>query len=166
MTFYLSGHLRPIKPITVFAAEDVTAAFRLMQQGKHIGKIVVKLPDSTADITVMPRRRNLSLRSDRAYLFVGGLGGLGRSIATWLVEHGARQIIFMSRSAGEVPDDDPFVQELAAMDCLVLRVSGDVSKYDDVVRAIESTDWPIGGVLQASMVLQASCVDLIDFELC
>ena len=35
-----------------------------------------------------------------SYFLAEGLGGLSRSIATWMVEHGARSSIFLSRSAG------------------------------------------------------------------
>ncbi|OBT45611.1 Type I Iterative Polyketide synthase (PKS) [Pseudogymnoascus sp. WSF 3629] len=35
---------------------------------------------------------------DASYLLVGGLGGLGRAIARWMMQHGAKNIIFLSRS--------------------------------------------------------------------
>ncbi|RYP07435.1 hypothetical protein DL765_009146 [Monosporascus sp. GIB2] len=101
------------------------------------------------------------LRDDAAYLFVGGLGGLGRSVTTFLIEKGARHFIFLSRTAGDMSDDDPFVCELEAQDCVATRVSGDVNNYDDVVKAIRTVAMPIAGVLQASMVLRDnSLVDM------
>jgi NAD(P)-dependent dehydrogenase (short-subunit alcohol dehydrogenase family) len=127
-----------------------------MQKGQHIGKIVVTLPEVDKDLKVMSERKELSLRRDRAYLLVGGLGGLGRSVASWLVEKGARHIIFFSRSAGFVPKDDPYFLELEAQGCVVQALSGSVSKVADVRKAIKAAGKPIGGVLQASMVLNVS----------
>lgn len=139
-----------------FSATRITEPFRYMQKSQHIGKIVVSMPENVEELPLETVREDLKLRPDRAYLFVGGLGGLGRQIASWLVEKGAKHITFMSRSAGNVLDDDPFVKELFAHGCVCTRVSGDVSKYADAVLAIKSAGMPVGGVLQASMVLRVS----------
>jgi len=97
-----------------------------------------------------------SLRHDRAYLFVGGLGGLGRVVATWLAERGATEIVFLFRSTGSSPGHHRFVEELATVGCTTKLVRGDASKYDDVVRAIQAAVRPVGGVLHASLVLRDS----------
>lgn len=154
--FYQQGHIRPIHPLQTFSASTISEPIRTMQKGDHIGKLVVSMPQDHAELPSETDRDELSLRSDGAYLFVGGLGGLGRSITTWLVEKGASHLIFFSRSAGQVHDDDPFVQELQSLGCTVTRVSGDVTVYEDVVRAIKAAGKRIVGVLQASMVLQVS----------
>lgn len=127
-----------------------------MQKGDHIGKLVVSMPHDHAELPSETGYNELCLRSDGAYLFVGGLGGLGRSITTWLAEKRAKHLVFLSRSAGQVCDDDPFVRELQSLGCTVTRVSGDVTVYEDVARAVKAAGRPIVGVLQASMVLQVS----------
>jgi len=43
-------------------------------------------------------RRVLRWRSDASYLITGGLGDLGLEVARWLVDHGARQLILLSRT--------------------------------------------------------------------
>jgi NAD(P)-dependent dehydrogenase (short-subunit alcohol dehydrogenase family) len=124
-----------------------------MQKGQRMGKIVVTMPVSSDVLPVSLSPSKFSLREDRAYLFVGGLGGLGRAVATWLVEHGARKLVFFSRSAGETAQDDPYVQELNAQGCDVQTISGSVSNIDDVEAAFRTIDMPVGGILQASMAL-------------
>jgi len=121
-----------------------------------MGKIVVTMPESSDPLPVSPSHSNISLRADRAYLFIGGLGGLGRAVATWLVENGARKLVLFSRSAGDVPHSDPYIQELEAQGCSVQTISGDVSRSDDVDAAFEAIGMPVGGVLQASMALGVS----------
>ncbi|KAL2062583.1 hypothetical protein VTL71DRAFT_5655 [Oculimacula yallundae] len=154
MDVYRLQLIKPFAAMTKFSASRITEPFRFMQRAQHIGKIVVSMPDNVEELPLETVREDLKLRPDRAYLFVGGLGGIGRSIATWLVEKGAKHIIFLSRSAGNVMDDDPFVKEMSAQGCTTYRLSGSVSKYDDVVRAIKLAGMPVAGVLQASMLLR------------
>lgn len=95
-------------------------------------------------------------RQDVSYLLVGGFGGLGRSVATWMVEHGARSLVFLSRSAAS-PDNAQFVKELEGYPgCTVTTVSGDVSKDEDVLKTIKAAPKPLAGVLQLSLVLRVS----------
>ncbi|KAK0130498.1 hypothetical protein ONS96_001017 [Cadophora gregata f. sp. sojae] len=164
MDFYARGLIKPSAATTIFSALNITEPFRYMQKSQHIGKIVVSMPELVSELSFETLREDLKLRSDRAYLFVGGLGGLGRSIATWLVEWGAKHIVFMSRSAGNILDDDPFVKEFAVQGCRTTRVSGDVSKYEDVVSAIEAAGEPIGGVFQASMVLRDAAFATLSWD--
>lgn len=96
----------------------------------------------------------LRFRADAAYLLVGGLGGLGRAVSTWMVENGARQLIFLSRSAAESPTTTPFFDELRSQGCQVKTVAGSVSSREDVERAVRVADGPIAGVMQMSMVLR------------
>lgn len=154
--FYKLGYSGPIAPLKTFSACTISEPIRSMQKGDHIGKLVVSMPQDPADLPSEVGHDELSLRGDGAYLFVGGLGGLGRSTTTWLAEKGARHLVFFSRSAGQVSDDDPLVRELQSLGCTVTRVSGDVTVYEDVVRGMKAAGKPIVGVLQASMVLKVS----------
>lgn len=100
-------------------------------------------------------------RQDVSYLLVGGLGGLGRSVATWMVEHGARSLVFLSRSAAS-PENEQFVKELEGYPgCTVTTVSGDVSRDEDVLKTIEAAPKPLAGVLQLSLVLRVSAFSFL-----
>ncbi|TDZ16051.1 Highly reducing polyketide synthase gloL [Colletotrichum orbiculare MAFF 240422] len=103
----------------------------------------------------LPETKNTTMfRQDASYLLIGGMGGLGRSVATWLLEHGARNLVFLSRSAGSV-DNEPFVRELESYPgAVITAISGDVGKSEDVARAIGAAPKPIAGVLQLSLVLK------------
>lgn len=156
MEFYEQGHIKPIAPIKEFDAAHIEDAMRYMQKGAHIGKIVVTFPEDPLELEATADPKDLVLRPDVSYLSIGGLGGLGRSIASWMVERGARHIIFLSRSAGNVTSEDPFVKELASQGCSVQTFSGSVSNAKDVRKVVASAAKPIAGVLQASMVLSVS----------
>ena len=156
MEYYERGSIQPIKPVRIFEAARVEDAFRYMQKGTHIGKIVVSMPHNTDELPSRAYRRQLLLRPNVPYLLVGGLGGLGRSVATWLVEQGARHLVFFSRSAGSMPEDDDYKSELEFQGCNVQMFRGSVANFADVQKVIALCGKPIGGVLQLSMVLDVS----------
>ncbi|KAI3017033.1 hypothetical protein CBS147482_2834 [Aspergillus niger] len=154
MDLYEEGKISPIRPLKTFEACDIKEAFRYMQNGLHIGKILIRIPQSANGLDVARSRRNVDLSPDLAYVLVGGLGGIGQTLATWMVEKGARHLVLLSRSAGTSARDQSFVHELEIQGCTVVLVKADVSVLEDVMSAIRSCPRPIGGILQLSMVLR------------
>lgn len=142
----------------VFDAVSPYDAFRYMQPGEHIGRICMSIresPESTKlGAKIGDRLYTLKLCDSASYLLVGGLGGLGRSISNWMIERGARHLIYLSRNAGSGPDDEAFVRELDSMGCQVQLVQGSVINPADVTRAVEGATRPLKGILQMSMVLR------------
>jgi NADPH:quinone reductase-like Zn-dependent oxidoreductase len=82
-----SGELQPVLTKS-FAADDTRAAFRFMQQGKHIGKVAVNYNPKPTE--VFPGEYSpISFRSDATYWIAGGLGGFGIQLARWMASRGA-----------------------------------------------------------------------------
>lgn len=159
---YLEGNFKPIAPITIFDAEHIEDAFRFMQKGSHIGKIVIKFPkDNTLPLT--PTVPEPEFRGEVSYLLAGGLGGLGKAIASWMASHGAKNLIFLSRSAGKSEEDQAFFKELNLMSCSTQCFPCDVADLDAVKNAIDQAALPIGGVMQMAMVLRD--VGVLDMDL-
>ncbi|CAH0052157.1 unnamed protein product [Clonostachys solani] len=167
MRWHKEGLLPPIGPVARFEADEVVSALRKMQGGNHIGKLVVRMwDDGRADhdglvISSESRTRTTAsgggkhlFRENVTYLLVGGLGGLGRSIAFWMVQNGARHFVFLSRSGGAKPEVTALVRSLQGAGCTVHVVAGSVTNPDDVSRAIGQAHLPVAGVLQLSMVLR------------
>ena len=152
-----TGAISPIHPIKTFDAASVGKAFRYMQQGQHIGRIAISLCEHSEGKTLTPeilnRQKHLELDGSASYLLVGGLGGLGQAISTWMVEHGARHLIYLSRSAGHSPEHESFIHEVESMGCQVQLICGSVTNADDVARAVKAATRPLKGVLQMSMAL-------------
>lgn len=141
-----------------FAASQITQAFKYMQEGKHMGKIIVQIPEDTASLQASKATGHISFCSDAAYLLVGGLGGLGCTVAQWMVEHGARHLVFLSRSAKTGTAGSRLVPDLALQGCHALLIDGDVSHLADVERAVAASSRPIKGVLHMAMVMQVSAM--------
>ncbi|KAK1975937.1 hypothetical protein LZ30DRAFT_667738 [Colletotrichum cereale] len=154
MQLWIQGHIKPWIAST-FPAVQIAQPFRQMQKSQHVGKFVVMMPEDAAHtLPTEPIYKTLKLRDDRSYLFTGGLGSLGMVIATWLAEKGAKEIIFLSPSAGSLQKHAQLADELATLGCKATIVSGDVAKYDDVSHAINTATMPVGGVLHAAMALR------------
>ncbi|KAI1781283.1 putative polyketide synthase [Hypoxylon cercidicola] len=162
------GTLKPVHPVTIYPMQDAQAAFRFVQTGAQTGKVVLSAgPDERARVVPRPKglTARLRLRPDASYLVVGGVGGIGRSVAQWLVEHGARNLILLSRSAGDLDLDTNqntegalFVRELRATGCRVRPVSCDVARAAELARALRACEDaglpPVRGVVQGAMLLR------------
>ncbi|KAK7931569.1 polyketide synthase [Apiospora marii] len=153
------GVLTVSAPLTVYPVGEVGTAFRTMQQGKHRGKLVLSL-EGDARAPVLRRAKDaLRLDPGATYLFVGGLGGLGRSLAREFVQCGARNLAFISRSgdasaaARALLNDD-----LAGLDGVRAKVYradvADEASFREAMRQCEHDLPPVRGVLQMAMVLR------------
>ncbi|EQB51256.1 hypothetical protein CGLO_09225 [Colletotrichum gloeosporioides Cg-14] len=149
----------------IFKANQVHEAFRAAggQKNQPTTKVVLQIPTTdpqsdfpVSSVEVMPV--SPQFRSDAAYLLVGGLGGIGRAVATWMAEHGAGELIFLSRSAGTGPQVESFLGELRSQGCVVKAVAGSVAVLEDVTKAVIAADRPIAGVFQMSMVLRDNAI--------
>nr|ALQ32947.1 putative polyketide synthase [Fusarium sacchari] len=147
------GKLRPLRPLTSFSASDAKKAFRYIQAGQHMGKIVLNMPTDSSQLEAKPIPRTIRFDPCASYLLVGGLGGLGRAVAVWLVERGAKHLVFLSRGG---MTDDKFCVELEAMGCIVTIVKGSVNNLDDVQDAISRAQYPFRGVFHLAMVQRDS----------
>lgn len=151
---YSQGCINPIQPMVVFEPNDVEQSFRHLQKGNHIGKAVVRIPKDVSMIHSTLSTNPIFLDPEASYLLTGGLGGLGRSIASWMVERGARSLVFLSRSAGQSERDKTFFAELRAMDCSVVSVAGKAENMGDIYRCVVKPPKPIKGILHLAMVLK------------
>ena len=161
------GCISPVHPIKSFEAASTDKAFRYMQSGQHIGRIAVSLrsPEGESLITeISDRQADLRLDDSASYLLIGGLGGLGRAVSTWMVERGARHLIYLSRSAGHSLEHESFVNELNSMGCQVQLIPGSVTNANDVTKAVKEATRPLKGILQMSMVLQDASLPLMTLD--
>ncbi|KAH7019732.1 putative FSP1 [Ilyonectria destructans] len=159
--------ISPVGPPTTLPIADISKAFRLLQAGKHMGKIVLSAsPEDT--VPVRQRQRKVRLSPDASYLLVGGVGGIGRCVANWLVAIGAKNLILLSRSARTTVGNSDFVQGLAKAGCRVEAISCDISRDDDLTQALRTCQAiglpAIRGVIQAAMVLQDSVLEQMTLD--
>lgn len=147
------------QPLQVFNASHIEQAFRFMQSGKHTGKLIIEF--HTDDMVPVSLRSQPTYEFDResSYLIAGGLGGIGRSIARWMVGKKARNFILLGRSDPSKygKETTAFLKDLRARGVHVATPPCDVSDSSSLASALlecSKTMPPIRGCFQASMVLE------------
>ena len=92
-------------------------------------------------------------------MIAGGLGGLGRSAARWMVARGARNLILLSRSGPVTKASQELLEDLRKAGVTVEAPRCDVSSeqsLSSVLSELEARMPPIKGCLQCTMVLKVS----------
>jgi 8-amino-7-oxononanoate synthase len=124
-----SGELPPL-PCRVFPIDQAINAFRLMAQGKHLGKVVISLA-AHQQLDAPP------IRGDATYLITGGLGGLGWKVAGWLVDQGAQSLVLTGRRAEPSDEARETIAAWKEKGVQVTLLRADVSLQGDVERTID-----------------------------
>ena len=104
------GALSPL-PFRSFPACRVDSAFRLMAQGKHIGKVVVAFPEAFLPRRGEPLRPAFAIKPEGCYLITGAFGGFGKVLAEWLVEGRCASPRAHQPQRGGTPEAEAFVQK-------------------------------------------------------
>ncbi|WP_197375698.1 type I polyketide synthase [Mycolicibacterium baixiangningiae] len=137
------GEWAPL-PAEIYPVTEARAAFRRMQQARHIGKIVLQMPDP------------LQPRADRTYLITGGLGAIGLHTASYLAQLGAGDIVLTSRRAPDA-DAQRAIDDIAERHrCRVHTFTADVGEESQVVELLERIRAelpPLAGVAHLAGVL-------------
>ncbi|KAL2069774.1 hypothetical protein VTL71DRAFT_14453 [Oculimacula yallundae] len=151
------GIIRPVYPVMVWDYSQIEEAFRTMQTGKHIGKIVLTAGAQDLVPIVPPKIRGFQFSNNATYIIPGGLGGLGRSISAWMVDQGARNLVFTSRSGAKRPEAQALIRDLTERGAKVEAFACDISNVSDLLEVLEQVRAhfpPIRGVLTCAMHLQ------------
>ena len=138
-----NGEWTPL-PAEIYPLTEARAAFRRMQQARHIGKIVVQIPSP------------LQPRADRSYLITGGLGAIGLHMASHLAQLGAGDIVLTSRRAPDA-DAQRLIEELTERNRCRIHVFaadvGDESEVAELLERIRAELPPLAGVVHLAGVL-------------
>jgi myxalamid-type polyketide synthase MxaB/epothilone polyketide synthase D len=98
----------------------------------------------------------LLLRADASYLISGGLGGLGLSVAGWMVARGARHLVLLGRRGVTDPAQEAALADLQAAGAQVTVARVDVADREQLSRVLEEMavrQPPLRGVIHAAGVL-------------
>ncbi|KAI9932546.1 hypothetical protein MW887_008788 [Aspergillus wentii] len=164
---FRTGVARPPSPQTIFDISKIEDAFRIMQKGEHVGKLVVSHSPAAQVKVTPPHPRPAKLRPDASYLIIGGQGGLGRALCTFLVHCGARSLVILSPSGSQKPATRALVEEMAEIGVCLHALQCDVDDRRQVAAALAKCNIelpPIRGILHAGLVLKDSSFDNMSVE--
>ena len=107
----------------------------------------------------------IGLRSDGSYIITGGLGGLGLTVAQWMIERGARHLVLAGRS--EPSDAASETLDALRKEADILTVRADIGRLGDVadlLAVIDESMPPLRGIVHAAGVLDDRIVLHLDSE--
>ncbi len=140
-------------PISRWDVRRARAAFRFMRESRHVGKIVLDIPQS--------------FDPDGTVLITGGTGGLGGVLARHLIaEHGVRHLVLASRSGPDAPGAAALVKELAGLGAQVSVVACDVADRERLAKLLAAIPQkhPLTGVVHTAGVLDDGVIESLDGE--
>jgi acyl transferase domain-containing protein/NADPH:quinone reductase-like Zn-dependent oxidoreductase/acyl carrier protein len=158
-----SGALTPT-PQTTHPLSEASTAFRTLASGRHIGKLVLAVPQDGAGEAVVRPDDVPVIRADGAYVVTGGLGGLGLILARWFAREGAGRVILNGRSVPST-EAQTTIDELRAAGADIEVVRGDIAAdgtADELVRAATATGLPLRGVIHAAAVVDDAAITTVD----
>jgi NADP-dependent 3-hydroxy acid dehydrogenase YdfG/acyl carrier protein len=137
--------LRPL-PVTRFDVRRAPAALRYLSQARHVGKVVMTMPDAWTAGTV---------------LITGATGMAGSALARHVVaRHGARDVVLVSRRGLDAPGAAELVSELSAAGGQVEVVACDAADREALAKVIADIPMqhPLTGVIHAAGILDDAVV--------
>jgi NADPH:quinone reductase-like Zn-dependent oxidoreductase/acyl carrier protein len=148
------GRWTPL-PAEIYPLTEARAAFRRMQQARHIGKIVVQIPNP------------LQPKADRSYLITGGLGAIGLHTASYLAQLGAGDIVLTSRRAPDA-DAQRLIEEITERYKTRIHVfAADVGQESEVARLLDRIRAelsPLAGIVHLAGVLDDALLGQLTVE--
>jgi len=155
MALFREEVLTPL-PHRGFAAEHIVDAFRVMQQARHIGKIVVNMMGSRPPLRVpVEVPRPLRFEQDSTWIVTGGLSGFGLASARWLADRGVGNLVLVGRRGPSTPGAQEVLETLAAQGVEAHALACDITDARAVkalVERVRQTLPPLRGVLHAAAV--------------
>jgi acyl transferase domain-containing protein/acyl carrier protein len=138
-----SGEWMPLSA-EIYPLTEAKTAFRRMQQARHIGKIVLQMPNP------------LQPRGDRSYLITGGLGAIGLHTASYLAQLGAGDIVLTSRHRPDADAQREIADITERYRCRIHVFAADVgdeSQVAELLARIRAELPPLAGVAHLAGVL-------------
>ncbi|KAF3935077.1 hypothetical protein ABW20_dc0109688 [Dactylellina cionopaga] len=154
--------LQKVPSIETISVSAVSKALQLLQEGNDGRKIIVEM-DSMAQVQgILKPKHKWVFPSDASYVIAGGLDGLGRDVAHWIVERGAKNLILLSQVTSE--SVQAVVAELKALGANCNLVSCDIANrkaLDKAAKNFSSSLPPVRGCFYAGTATGGSAFDEI-----
>lgn len=142
-----TSKLKPL-PYTSYTHSEIVEAFRFLQDGKAIGKVVIDLSKFNSTI----KKEGLDYNLSGYYLVTGGTSGFGLDIAQHIATKRLEGLILISRR-GTIDADA--AKYFADNGVKIVLFTVDITKEDEVKTVfnfIDENSIPLKGILHAATV--------------
>ena len=153
--------------LKTFKFSQISAAFQEANRPNQKNKVVLKAKEDDI-VPIVPRDEHpLKLSPNATYILVGGLGGLGRSLAGLLISHGAKNLAFFSRSGAVSSPQLNFLCSLKGQNINAQVYRCDISDEVQLAAAIKRCSEempPIRGVIQGAAVIRDAIFENMTYD--
>ncbi|KAK6383872.1 Type I Iterative PKS [Exophiala oligosperma] len=159
------GKIQPPQGLSQYKYSQMEGAFNAMQS-TGIGKVIMTVEDGDEVLIVPPGAQALDFNPDASYILAGGSGGIGPLIAAWMADHGAKNLIVLSRSGIMRPDAKEVYDALVVRGLVVKDIRCDVTDPVAVSAAVDEcqkTMPVIKGIIMGAVKLEDSVFDNMTF---
>ncbi|KAH6844487.1 polyketide synthase, partial [Chaetomium sp. MPI-CAGE-AT-0009] len=149
----------------IIRTSGVSAGLQVVQDG-YVGAVVAMVKDGEERVKALHRVPKSIFRSDGTHLIVG-TGGLARSLAKYMMDHGARTVVLLSRTGGGDVVRQQLEREAQDNDAQAIAMKCDVTDQYQVRELMEDCQRdlpPVCGVIHAAMVLRDDLLENITAE--
>lgn len=160
-----SGAVGLLGKVMVFPYSDYVKGFQMSQSG-GIHDMVVLESTGKDIVQVLPKTYHQVplFNPNKTHLLVGGLGGLGRALAEFLVRRGAQSLAFLSRSGADRPEAQVTLDWLQTRGVQTSVYRGDVTDLCVVQSCVDEIGSSLAGVFHAAVVLDDSPYNAMTFN--
>ncbi|KAJ6069226.1 hypothetical protein N7499_011113 [Penicillium canescens] len=151
---FREGRLKGPSGTTVYNVSHIQQAIEEIPTKRHV--VVTAAPDDLVMAT-LPKPPKSLFRATASYLLVGGLGGIGREVALWMAQNGAKSLVFLNRSGLSKEKSQTTVRELEKKGVQVMVQACNISNEIEVRQMIVDVSHcapPIRGIIQGAMVVK------------
>ncbi|EKV11465.1 Polyketide synthase, putative [Penicillium digitatum PHI26] len=152
--YFVEGRLKGPGFIDAHHVSHIQDAIMAAQSRQHV---VVHVEENDLVKATLPKSTPPLFHANASYMLVGGLGGIGRVVALWMAENGAKSLIFVNRSGLSKYQAQMTVRNLVEKGVQITTRACDISDETEVQQMIHDLSYcapPIRGLIQAAMVLK------------
>lgn len=142
--------------IRIFQLSEYKAAIHAATLQPNSVILIHQNVDKVDSHVIMYRESQKLLAEDGIYIVVGGLGGLGRYVCSWMVAHGAKNLVALSRSGLATEEAQETFRAINKSTGSSMQViEADACDREAIVHALVQIrrNGPIKGVVNLAMVL-------------
>ncbi len=145
-------------PNETLPPQELLAADEEDQVAYHQGIRYVARLIHKKDVQEFSPEKHFKIDHNGSYLITGGLGGLGRKAAEWLVEKGAKHLVLVSRKIS---------QNIEIPNAIIEKVAVDISERSAVDALMQKfgSEWPeLKGIIHAAGIIDDGTLSSQDWS--
>lgn len=144
-----------IRKADVFSVHDVQHAAETHSRFADSKYILIEFDEQPLAVNV--EKKQTWLTTNGTFIITGGTSGFGLTIAQWLAERGAKQLVLLSRSGANSPEAKMALARIEELGAHVYVKSIDITDAQAVKQLVTSVDdaaYPLRGIFHCAGVLE------------